>query len=166
MTRLCVAAVALSGCAASVDGGVLTHPTAMPKGAALGAHLGMGGGGMSTSPYLLGFDLDTRVDIASGGSRWSGGASVLGGIKVVPKFFLDARIGVWKAIVSSAPSEASVVPTFELGGYVPLDEKYDPKHPQFGSSDSGVVFGVREDLDDASYFTVFVGYAIFLSPGY
>lgn len=166
MPRVFVAAmVALGGCIASVDGGLLTHPTAMPKGTALGAHLGMGGGGTSTSQYIVGFDLDTRVDIASGGSRWSGGASAIGGIKVVPKFFLDARVGIWKAIVSSS-SEATVVPTFELGGYIPLDEKTDPKHPQYGSSNRGVVFGVREDLDDAHYFTVFVGYALFILPGY
>ena len=165
MRALFAVLIALTGCIASVDGGVLTHPTAMPKGAALGAHLGMGGGGMSTSKYLLGFDLDTRVDIASGGSRWSAGASALGGIKIVPKFFLDARIGIWKAIVSSS-SEATVVPTFELGGYIPLHEMYDPKHPQYGASSTGVVVGVREDLDEANYFTVFVGYALFLIPGY
>ena len=59
-----------------------------------------------------------------------------------------------------------MVPSLELGGYVPLDYRFDPKHPQHGEGNSGVIFGVREDFDDARYFTVFVGYAVFLMPGY
>ncbi|HTL36084.1 MAG TPA: hypothetical protein VL326_23295, partial [Kofleriaceae bacterium] len=110
-------------------------------------------------------DVDTRVDVASGGSRWTAGASVLGGLKIVPKFFLDARVGIWRAIVSGA-SEETIVPSFELGGYVPLEERYDPKYPMHGASSTGVVFGVREDLDVVRYFSVFVGYAIFILPGY
>ena len=157
--------VLVGGCAASIDGGLLQQPALSPKGGSVTGHIGMGGGGMSTSPYMLAIDLDTRVDVASGGSRWTAGASALGGLKIVPKFFLDARVGIWRAIVSGA-SESSVVPSFELGGYVPLEERYDKKYPEHGTSSTGVVFGVREDLDQVNYFTVFVGYAIFIIPGY
>jgi hypothetical protein len=157
--------VALSGCAASIDGGVIQEPALSPKGGSITAHLGMGGGGMSTSPYMLSVGIDTRVDVASGGSRWTAGGSALGGLKLHPKFFLDARVGVWTAIVSGT-QEATVVPSFELGGFVPLNERYDPKHPMHGSGVTGIVFGIREDLDEVNYTTVFVGYAIFLMPGY
>jgi hypothetical protein len=157
--------VLVGGCVASIDGGVLTQPTLHPKGGSATARLGMGGGGTSTSPFLLSLGIDTRLDVASGGSRWTAGASAMGGVKVVPKFFLDGRIGIWRAIVSGA-SEETVVPSFELGGYIPLDERFDPKYPMHGSSNTGVVFGVREDLDVVNYFTVFVGYAAFISPGY
>ncbi|HUS29206.1 MAG TPA: hypothetical protein VMZ53_11865 [Kofleriaceae bacterium] len=157
--------VVVGGCVASIDGGVLQQPTLSPKGGSVTGHVGIGGGGVSTSPYMLAIDLDTRVDVASGGSRWTAGASALGGIKIVPSFFLDARIGIWRAIVSGAP-EASAVPSFELGGFVPLRERFDKKHPEHGADSSGVVFGVREDLDELNYFTVFVGYAIFILPGY
>lgn len=158
------AAALLSGCALGVDVGVLQHPSLSPRGASLTGHFGLGGGGMSTSRYLLAFDLDTRIDIANDGSRWAGGASALGGIKL-PGGFLDARVGIWRAIVSSG-AEAPVVPSFELGAYVPLRERFDADRPQHGASSDGLVFGIREDLDEASYFTVFVGYASFLLPGY
>ena len=158
------AAALLSGCALGVDVGVLQHPSLSPRGASLTGHFGLGGGGMSTSRYLLAFDLDTRIDIANDGSRWAGGASALGGIKL-PGCFLDARVGIWRAIVSSG-AEAPVVPSFELGAYVPLRERFDADRPQHGASSDGLVFGIREDLDEASYFTVFVGYASFLLPGY
>ena len=156
----------LGACVASADLAAIQQPTLAPRGASGTAHLAIGGGGMSTSDWLLGLGLDTRIDAASGNnSRWAAGASALGGVKIVPKFFLTGRIGVWRAIVSSA-QEAAAVPSFELGGYIPLDEKYDAKHPQFGASSSGIVLGVREDLDDRRYFSVFVGYALFILPGY
>jgi hypothetical protein len=79
--------------------------------------------------------------------------------------FLNARVGIWRAIVSSS-AEASIVPSFELGAYVPLRERFDAAKPQHGASSDGLVFGIREDLDEVSYFTVFVGYALFLLPGY
>ena len=158
------AAALLAGCALGVDGGVLQRPPLSPRGASLTAHLGAGGGGMSTSRYLLAIDLDTRVDIANDGSRWAAGASALGGIKL-PGFFLDARAGIWRAIVSGS-AEAPVVPSFELGAYVPLRERFDAKRPEHGANSDGLVIGVREDLDEVSYFTVFVGYALFLLPGY
>ena len=157
---------ALCSCVASADLGAIQQPTLTPRGASATGHVAIGGGGVSTSPWILGLGLDTRVDAASGGnSRWAAGASALGGVKIVPSFFLTGRIGIWKAIVSSAP-EATVVPSFELGGYFPLAEKYDPKHPQHGASSTGIMVGLREDLDERRYFTVFVGYAVFLLPGY
>jgi hypothetical protein len=146
------------------DAGVLTQPTLDPKGASLTGHMAIGGGGMSTTNFLLGLGLDTRVDIARGGSRWTAGASALGGVRVW-RGFVTGRIGVWRAIVSGA-DEASGVPLFELGGYIPLDERFDPKYPQHGADSEGVVFGVREDLDNANYLTLFVGYALFIAPGY
>ena len=153
------------GCVLAGDAGVLTQPTLDPKGGSVTGRLAMGGGGMSTNENLLAIGIDTRVDVASGGSRWTAGASALGGIRVAKSFFLTGRVGVWRAIVSGA-DEASAVPTFELGGYVPLDERFDPKYPEHGASSAGVVFGVREDLDHANYFTAFVGYALFIAPGY
>ena len=157
---------ALGGCVASADLGAIQQPTLTPRGASGSGHLAIGGGGMTTSDWILGLGIDTRIDAASGGnSRWAAGASALGGVKIVSTFFLTGRIGIWKAIVSSAP-EATVVPSFELGGYIPLAEKYDPKHPQFGASSTGIMVGVREDLDERKYFSIFVGYALFILPGY
>jgi hypothetical protein len=156
----------LGGCALGADAGLLQQPVFSPKGASMTGRLGVGGGGMRDGNYLLGIDLDTRVDIASDGSRWAAGASVLGGVNVggigVYEF---GRVGVWRAIVSGAP-EASAVPTLELGAFVPVRERFDPKRPEHGASADGVIFGVREDIDEVSYTTVFVGYALFLSPGY
>jgi hypothetical protein len=161
-----LATLALSGCIASADIGPIQQPTLTPRVASGTAHLAIGGGGTRQSEVIVGLGLDTRVDVAGGSnSRWAAGASAIGGVKIVPQFFLTGRIGIWKAIVSAAP-EATVVPSFELGGYIPLDEKYDPKHPQFGASSTGIIAGVREDLDDRRYFTVFVGYALFILPGY
>jgi len=57
-----------SGCALAADGGLLTHPTGQAKGGSLNTHIAIGGGGMTTSDYLVSAGLDTRVDIASGGS--------------------------------------------------------------------------------------------------
>jgi len=153
-----------AGCALGADGGLLTQPTGQPRGGSVTGHAAIGGGGMSTSDYLVAVGIDTRVDVASGGSRWTGGASALGGVKLLGTF-VTARIGVWRAITSST-TEASAVPSFELGAYVPLEEHFDPKYPEHGASSDGVVIGVREDLDHESYFTVFVGYALFIAPGY
>jgi hypothetical protein len=126
--------------------------------------MGFGGGGTKESPLLLGLGLDSRVDVASGGSRWNAGLSALGGVRLGPAY-LTGRIGFWRAILSGA-DEAAAVPTFELGGYVPLAERYDKQHPQFGSSATGVTFGIRDDIDTLNYVTLFVGYAAFISPGY
>ncbi len=154
----------IAGCSFGADLGVLQHPELEPKGASAGGHVGIGGGGMSASDYLLAIDLDTRVDVASGGSRWAAGASVLGGRSLGP-LFATARVGVWRAITSSTRENAAV-PSFELGGFVPLDERSEAKHPQHGASVGGLTFGAREDLDDARYLTLFVGYAFFMMPGY
>jgi hypothetical protein len=148
----------------SVDGGVLTHPEGRPKGASANAHIGFGGGGTPNATKLLALSIDTRVDVASGGSRWAAGGSVLGGIRV-PGAFLEARVGVWRAIVSGA-DEAKAVPSFELGAYIPLNDRFDPKQPMHGESSTGINFGLREDIDDARYLTVFVGYSLFIIPGY
>jgi hypothetical protein len=156
--------VFLTGCVLGGDAGLLTRDPSDPRGASGTVHMALGGGGMEASRYILSLGFDSRIDLASGGSRWTGGGSVLGGIRTGP-LYIDARAGVWRAIVSSVP-EGSIAPTLELGGYVPTGEKFDPKHPQFGSSDEGVVFGIREDFDLVNYFTVFVGYALFISPGY
>ncbi|MEP6865471.1 MAG: hypothetical protein ABJE66_32930 [Deltaproteobacteria bacterium] len=156
--------ISAGGCVLAGDAGVFTQPTLEPKGGSVTGRLAMGGGGTSTSENLLSIGIDTRVDVASGGSRWTAGASALGGIRIAKPCFLTGRVGLWKAIVSGA-DEASVVPTFELGGYVPLEERFDAKHPEHGASNEGVVFGVGEDLDHANYFTVFVGYALFIAPG-
>jgi hypothetical protein len=154
----------LSGCALGADVGVLQQPALHPTGGSLKGRIGIGGGGSRDGTYLLAFDLDTRIDIASGGSRWAAGTSVLGGVNIAGVYGLG-RIGVWRAIVSGA-DEASAVPTFELGAFVPLREQFDPKHPQHGQSSAGVMFGIREDIDEENYFTVFVGYALFVMPGY
>jgi hypothetical protein len=154
----------VGGCALGGDIGVLQQPTLSPKGASLTGRTGFGGGGMRDGKFLLGINLDTRVDVASGGSRWTAGASILGGVNLAGVYGVG-RIGIWRAIVSGAP-EAAAVPTFELGAFVPLRERFDPKRPEHGASAEGVIFGVREDLDEVNYFTVFVGYAMFLMPGY
>jgi len=153
----------LAGCVFSGDGGILGRDPTDPRGASATAHMHMGGGGGSAARFIVSAGPDLRVDLASGGSRLAGGASALGGVRTGP-VYIDARAGIWRAIVSS--TSEGWAPTLELGGYVPLDEKYDPKHPQFGYNNSGVVFGIREDFDVVNYFTVFVGYALFIIPGY
>lgn len=164
MRGLAVLLCCTAGCALAADGGVLTQPTGRPKGGSLAAHLGLGGGGMAANQFLAAVGLDTRVDVASGGSRWNAGASALGGVRLL-RTFITGRIGVWRAITSSS-AEASAVPTFELGAYLPTETQFDPGHPEHGESNQGIVFGIREDLDRTSYFTVFVGYALFIAPGY
>lgn len=153
-----------AGCALGADAGVLTQPTLHPKGGSGTVHLGFGDGGMSTSDAVLAVSLDSRVDIASGGSRWNVGASALGGVHL-PGFFPFGRVGVWRAIVSGA-TENAAVPSFELGAFIPTSERYDAKHPQYGASVKGFVVGIREDIDDVNYFTVFVGGTLFVVPGY
>lgn len=154
----------VTGCVFSGDGGILQRNPGDPRGVAATGHWHMGGGGMPEAKLIASMGIDTRIDVASGGSRWSGGASALGGVRTGP-LYLDARAGVWRAIVSST-SEEGLAPSFELGGYVPLEGHIDPKHPERGENNSGVVFGIREDFDVVNYFTVFVGYALFIVPGY
>jgi hypothetical protein len=154
---------ALAGCALDADLGAIQRPTLQDVGASANAHAGFGGIGPKLA---LALTLDTRVDVAGDGSRWAGGASFLGGLPIGPATVF-ARAGVWRAIVSSAP-EAAAVPTFALGAYVPLHE-VRPKRPEdakYGSSSQGLIVGVRDDIDTNNYLTVFVGLALFVSPGY
>jgi len=156
---------ALAGCALDADLGVIQRPTLNDVGASANAHVGLGGIGPK---FALALTVDTRVDVAGDGSRWAGGASFLGGLPLpFGGATVFARAGVWRAIVSSAP-EGAVVPTFALGTYVPLHE-VRPKRPEdakYGSSSQGVIVGVRDDIDTNNYLTVFVGLALFISPGY
>jgi hypothetical protein len=152
-----------AGCVFSGDGGILGRDPTDPRGVSATMHWHAGGGGGRSGRFLASAGVDTHIDVASGGSRWSGGGSVLGGVRTGPLYF-DARAGVWRAIVSS--TSEGLAPTFEVGGYVPLDEHDDPKHPEHGYNNSGVVFGIRQDFDVVNYFTVFIGYALFIIPGY
>lgn len=157
------ACLLLTGCAFAADLGALQRDPGDLKGASATGHIAMGGAGPGK---LLTLGVDTRVDLASGGSRWTAGGSLLGGIQLgsLPAY-LDARAGIWRAIVSST-SEGSIAPSLELGAFIPLDSYSDPKYPEHGSGTSGVTFGVREDFDNVNYFTVFIGYALFIAPGY
>jgi hypothetical protein len=141
---------------------MLQRDPADPRGVSATGHMAMGGGGMDYNNFLLALGLDTRVDVASGGSRWAAGASGLGGVRLGP-VFVDGRLGIWRAITSS--TSEGWAPSFELGGYIPTSERFDDKHPEHGEDNRGIVFGIREDLDVVNYFTIFVGYAVFIAPG-
>jgi hypothetical protein len=156
---LALVLVAATGCAMSADLGVIQHAPGDRTGGSGTAHLGMGGAGK----YVAALSLDTRVDVAEGGSRWAAGATLLGGVPI-GRANLLARAGVWRAIVSGTPERAAV-PTFELGAYIPLREVI-PDKPEHGTSTQGVIFGVRDDVDTLNYVTVFVGVAMFIIPGY
>lgn len=153
----------LAGCALDADLGVIQRAPLHDVGGSANAHAGFGGLGPK---FALALGVDTRVDVAGDGSRWAGGASFLGGLPVGPATIL-ARVGVWRAIVSSAP-EAAAVPSFSLAAYVPMHE-VRPKRPEdakYGSSSQGLIVGVRDDIDTNNYLTVFIGMALFVSPGY
>ncbi len=154
-------AVALTACATSTDLGLLQRGIGDGTGGSLAGHFGIG----AVPDKILAASFDVRGDLATSGDRFAIGGSVLGGLPV-HAFKLLARAGVWHAVASTSV-ERSIVPTFELAGYVPLnDHPTDPKHPEWGTSTAGVVIGVREDLDLTAYTTVFVGLALFLVPGY
>jgi hypothetical protein len=76
-----------------------------------------------------------------------------------------ARVAVWHASLTTA-SENTLVPSFELAAFIPLDVTPETANPNYGWHASGVIFGIREDLDASAYTTIFVGEQIFLSPGY
>lgn len=155
-----VAAVAaLAGCALNADLGVIQRGPARGTGVSGTAHAGIG----AVPDKILALDVDTRIDVAPGGSRLAFGASVLGGLPVFGGGIL-ARVGFWKAAVSSS-RERVVVPTFELAGFVPLVEHGDGGPHRTGASAYGVMFGLRDDLDVDNYVTVFVGLALFMVPG-
>jgi hypothetical protein len=152
---------AAAGCALTSDLGVLQRAPAEGMGGSLVGHWGIG----AVDRNVVAGGVDVRGDVAAGGSRFAVGASMLGGLAIGSEKVL-ARAGVWHAPVSTT-SERTLVPTFELAGYVPIhDHPTDPKHPEWGTSSAGVVFGVREDLDSVAYTTIFVGLALFILPGY
>jgi hypothetical protein len=157
ITCLLVAA----GCATSTELGYVQRTAGGGGGGSLTGHVGFG----EVASKVLTVNLDVRGDVAGGGSRVALGGSVLGGLPVGPIRLLG-RAGIWRAVTSNT-TERAVVPTFEVAGFIPLnDHPVDPKHPEYGSSSAGVVVGVREDLDDAAYTTAFVGVQLFMVPGY
>jgi hypothetical protein len=153
-----LALAALAGCSWSTDLGVL-HGNG-GTGGSLDGHVGAG----AVQREILVVDVSMRGDVATGGSRFAYGASVLGGLPI-GQYHVLARAGVWNAPASTR-AENTVVPTFELGGFIPL--RADPLEPpsKYGWGASGIIFGVREDLDVSAYTTVFVGLQLFLIPGY
>jgi hypothetical protein len=154
-------AIALVGCATSAELGLLQHAPGDGTGGSLTGHWGTG----LVGDHIVAVAVDVRGDIAASGDRFAVGASVLGGLPI-GRYQVLARGGLWRAAFSNT-AERAVVPTLELAGYVPWnDSPTVPKHPEFGWSSAGVVFGVREDLDAAAYTTIFVGIALFTFPGY
>src|SRR5262245_5028300 len=152
----------LTGCAASTDLGIL-HGRSDGTGGSLNAHLGVG----SVQRNIFVIDGAMRLAVASNGSRLAFGGSALGGIPIGKAHAL-ARVGVWRAPLSSLP-EAGFAPTFELGGFWPL--RKDPIDPpsKFGWFANGVIFGIRQDLRGAGAeptTMLFVGFNIFMIPGY
>ena len=153
--------VALVGCATSSELGLLQHAPGDGVGGSLTGHWDLG----MMPDRIIAAGLDVRGDVATSGDRFAFGASVLGGLPI-GRYRLLARGGVWHAAFSNT-SERTIVPTFELAGYVPWnDHPTDPRHPELGRSSAGLVVGVREDLDAAAYTTIFVGIALFMVPGY
>jgi hypothetical protein len=156
-----VALAFATACAASANVGVVQHDTLAGVGGTGEAHLGLGG---VMKPIAV-VDVGTRVDVAPGGSRWTIGTSVLGGLPIAHGFRALARAGVWRAIVSSA-DERIVVPSFELAVSIPVRELPMEPPSKYGWNASGIVVGVREDLDVIAYTTLFVGYQLLFVPGY
>jgi hypothetical protein len=156
-----VLAISAPGCVTTTDLGLLQRAPADGTGASLVGHWGVG----AIDRTVVAGGVDVRGDVASGGSRIAVGGSLLGGLALGPAKVL-ARAGAWHAPFSTT-RERSVVPTFELAGYVPINHHpTDPRHPERGMSSSGVIFGVREDLDVTAYTTIFLGVALFMVPGY
>ena len=151
--------VLTAGCALNAELGAVQHAPLDHAGGSLAGHMGIGG----AATRMLAIQVDARVDVAEHASRFIGGASAAGGVSLGPAM-VYGRAGIWHAIVSSAP-EDSVVPSFELGGYVPLESHADGD-PRHGSFTEGMTFGVRDDLDTLNAVTVFVGVALFMEPGY
>lgn len=150
----------LAGCTLGDELGMLNRDPGDVRGASLDAHAGLGGTGPGG---LLSIDVGTRVDIARGDSRWAFGTSLQAGRPVGP-LAPYGRLGLWHAVFSDAP-EDSYVPSVELGAFVPIRHKVGDR-PEYGEATEGFVAGLREDFDTHDYFTVFVGYAVFIMPGY
>jgi hypothetical protein len=155
--RFALIIAGLAGCAISTDLGVIQHAPLDRTGGSFTQHMGVG----AVAREVLAIGLDGKLDIASGGSRYALGASLLGGLPLGGGRIL-ARAGAWHAVLSNS-AERDVVPTFELLGYVPLREH--PPSWHFGSDSGGLAFGVRDDVDVVNYVTVFVGLAGFFVPG-
>lgn len=155
-----VIACGACACATSTELGLLQHAPGDGTGGSLTGHFGLG----AVQREVLAVSLDLRGDVATSGNRFAAGASVLGGVPIGPGELL-ARVGIWRAVTSSVVERAAV-PTFELAGFVPLVHRDEPKHSMYGYSSAGLVFGVREDLDEVAYTTLFVGLALFFMPGY
>ncbi len=157
---IAVVTVPMTGCAVGTDLGVIQRRPGEGMGGSLTAHVGMG----ALPKRILVANVDLRGDVADGGSRFAVGASMQGGLPIGSSRIL-ARVGLWHAAASTA-AERTVIPSFELAGYVALRDHSNPAEPKYGSSTAGVVFGIREDLDVVAYTTVFVGLALYLMPGY
>ena len=89
---------------------------------------------------------------------------MLGGLPI-GRYRALARAGIWHASLSNT-AENSVVPTVELGAFIPLRGEPVDDGNKFGWSASGLVVGVREDFDVAAYTTIFVALQLWLVPGY
>lgn len=159
---LLVAALAtLGACHLGVDGGIIQRKADRFGGSA-GGHLGLGGAGDNR---MLALDLDTRVDVGDQNSRLAFGTSLHGGLGVLGGYVVGGA-GIWKAAVSST-HEATVVPTFELGVYIPLRQEPGAPPGKIGPGpiSTHVYVGVRDDIDTDNYVTVFVGWSGFIVPG-
>jgi hypothetical protein len=156
-------AAGLVGCATSTDLGLLQRSSGGGMGGSLTGHWGFG----AVEREVLTVGVDVRGDLADSGNRIAVGGSVLGGLPVGPIRAL-ARAGIWRAATSNT-SERGVVPTFEVAGFIPLRADHptaERRKVGTGSASSGLIVGVREDLDTAAYTTIFVGVALFMVPGY
>lgn len=154
-----VVASKLCGCALNANVGVLQRGLGTGAGGSLDGHAGIG----LVTREIVALEVNTRLDIAAGGSRLAFGTSILGGVPI-GRFRVLARAGLWGAPVSST-EERTVTPSFELAGYVPLRVQPEDKRYRSGPATYGVTFGVREDFDRERYTTLFVGLALFMVPG-
>jgi hypothetical protein len=144
----------------SSDLGMIQRRPGEGMGGSLTAHIG---GGLVPTRILVA-NVDLRGDVAAGGSRFAIGGSLQGGLPIGSSRIL-ARAGVWHAVASTS-LERTVVPSFELAGFVALRDHSNPAEPKYGSDTAGIVFGIREDLDEVAYTTLFVGLALYFAPGY
>ena len=157
--RAVVLAFAASGCAMASDLGYISRDAVHDPGGSLNLRGGIG----VVNRYTAVIDAEVRTDVAIDNTRLAFGTGLDGGVPVGNGRLL-ARVGIWGAVASST-REDSIVPTFELAGYIPDHESPD-SGGQYGWQSGGIVFGVREDLDAVAYTTVFVGYQLYLIPGY
>jgi hypothetical protein len=157
--RTALLAAVGSGCAMTSDLGVISHDAIHDLGGSVALRGGIG----VVNRYTAMIDTEIRGDVASDNTRLAFGTGVDGGVPIGTARLL-ARVGIWGAVASST-REDSIVPSFELAGYIPDHESSDTDS-KYGWQSGGIVFGVREDLDVVPYTTVFVGYQLYLIPGY